>query len=106
MQKMLFLWLCLCMGLSLHAQYNLGVGSSNYSGIQGARINPGMTAGSPLSWEINGLSASVLYDNTFVYTPRHAVPAFGFKALIEGIRHLQHYATNYDPQNPDRHYQF
>jgi uncharacterized protein DUF5723 len=106
MRKMLFVWLGLCIGLSLHAQYNLGIGSSNYSGIQGSRINPGVTAGNPFSWEINGLTVDALYDNTFVYTPRHAVPAFGFRALIEGIIHNQHYATNYVPNDPDRRYQF
>src|SRR5579872_4014838 len=107
MQKLLFVGLCLCLlGLSLHAQYDLGVGSSNYSGILGARINPGVTAGSPLAWEINGVSVDALYSNDFIYTPKHAVPAFGFKALIEGIIHNQHYVTNYDPQDPNRLYHF
>ena len=104
MQKTLTLWLCLGMCLPLCAQYNFGIGNSNYSGIQGARINPATAAGSPLQWEINGLSVGVLYDNTFVYTPKGAVPAFGFKSLIEGIIHNHHFVTNYTPADPDKRY--
>jgi hypothetical protein len=65
--------------------------------LPGARINPGITAGSPLQWELNGLSVGVLYDNTFVYTPKGAVPAFGFKSILQGIVKNEHFATRYIP---------
>ena len=106
MQKMLAVWVGLFLCLTAQAQYNLGIANSNYSGIQGARVNPGVTAGSPLKWEVNGLSVDVLYDNTFVYTPKGAVPAFGFKSLLNGIVDNQHYATHYHPDDPDKRYQF
>ncbi len=106
MQKMLALWLCLCMCVSLHAQYNFGAANSNYSGIQGARINPALPAGSSLKWEINGLSGGLSYDNNFVYTPKGSVPAFGFRSLIEGIIHNNNYDTRYNPNDPDKRYNF
>lgn len=106
MQKMLAVWVGLFLCLNGRAQYDLGIGNSNYSGLLGARINPGVTAGNALKWEVNGLSGDVLYDNTFVYTPRGAVPAFGFRSLLKGIIDNQHYATHYQPGNPDKHYQF
>ena len=106
MQKMLAVWVGLCLCLTGQAQYNLGIANSNYSGIPGARINPGVTAGSSLKWEVNGLSGDVLYDNTFVYTPKGAVPAFGFKSLLKGIVDNEHYATHYRPDDPDKRYQF
>ena len=106
MHKLLTVWLGLCLCLPGHAQYDFGVGNSNYSGLLGARINPGVTAGSSLQWEVNGLSVGVLYDNTFVYTPKGAVPAFGFKSLLEGIVKNEHFATHYIPGDPDKLYQF
>jgi Family of unknown function (DUF5723) len=106
MQKMLTVWLGLCLCLPGHAQYDFGVSNSNYSGLLGARINPAVTAGSSLQWELNGLSVGVLYDNTFVYTPKGAVPAFGFKSILQGIVDNEHFATHYIPGDPDKRYQF
>jgi hypothetical protein len=105
-QKMLTVWLGLCLCLPGYAQYDFGVGNSNYSGLLGARINPGVTAGSSLKWELNGLSVGVLYDNTFVYTPKGAVPAFGFKSILKGIVDNEHFATHYIPGDPNKLYQF
>ncbi|HEV2483598.1 MAG TPA: DUF5723 family protein [Puia sp.] len=106
MQKMLLAGISLCLCLTGRAQYDLGIGNSNYSGIPGARINPGVTAGSALKWEVNGLSGDVLYDNTFVYTPKGAVPAFGFKSILKGIVDNQHFATHYAPGDENKLYQF
>jgi len=94
------------MPFCLSAQYNFGIGNSNYSGIQGGRINPGMLAGSSLKWEINGLSAGELYDNTFIYIPKGAVPPLGFKSIYNGIIDNQHFSTHYDPADPGKLYHF
>ena len=108
MRKMLIAWLCLCLCLPvwLNAQYNFGIGNGNYSGIQGARINPAVTAGSPLRWEVNVVSADMLYDNTFVYIPHGSVPVLGFKSIYNGIIQNNHFSTHYDPSNPGKLYQF
>ena len=106
MHRMLTIWLCLCAPLGLYAQYNFGAGNSNYSGIQGSLINPGITAGSPIKWEINGLSGDLLYDNNFVFIPKGSVPVFGFGSVIHGIINNNKFATTYDPADPGRSYQF
>ena len=105
-QKMLTLWLGLCLCLSGQAQYDFGIGNSNYSGLLGARINPATMAGSPIQWEVNGLSVGVLYDNTFVYNPKGSVPAFGFRTILKGIIDNEHFATNYSPGDENKRYQF
>lgn len=106
MRKIFVIWLGLCLCLSGHAQYDFGVGNSNYSGILGARINPAATAGSPMKWEVNGLSIGVLYDNTFVYNPKGSVPAFGFRTILKGIVDNQHFSTYYGAGDEDKRYQF
>lgn len=106
MRKILAALLLPCLPFCLTAQYNFGIGNGNYSGIQGAQINPGITAGSPLQWEANVVSLDVLYDNTFIYTPRGSVPPLGFGSLVKGIINNQHYNTRYDPDNPNKLYQF
>jgi len=104
-QKWIAVGIGLCLYLCGWAQYDLGVANSNYSGLQGTRINPGIAAGSRLKWEVDGLSLDVLYDNTFVYTPRGAVPAFGFKRILKGIVDNQHFATHYQPGEPGKRYE-
>src|SRR6185437_16780911 len=106
MRKILTAWLCLCVPVCLSAQYNFGIGNGNYSGIQGARINPAVTAGSPLKWEVNLVSGDMLYDNTFVYIPKGSVPVLGFKSIYKGIIDNNHFYTHYDPSNPGKLYQF
>ena len=106
MRKMLIAWLCLCLPVCLSAQYNFGIGNGNYSGILGARINPAVTAGSPLKWEVNLVSGDMLYDNTFVYIPHGSVPVLGFKSIYNGIIDNNHFSTHYDPANPNKLYQF
>jgi hypothetical protein len=103
---MFSIWLCLCLPFCLSAQYNFGIGNSNYSGIQGARINPAVTAGSPLKWEVNVLSVGELYDNTFVYIPKGSIPILGFKSIYNGIIDNKHFSTHYDPSDPGKLYQF
>jgi len=88
------------------AQYEMGLANSNYSGVRGVLLNPAAGADGKFKWDLNGLSAGVRFDNTFLYVPKGAVPAFGFKSLIEGIIHTDRYATNYDAARPDKLYQF
>ena len=106
MRYQFMVWLWLCVPASLSAQYNFGIGNGNYSGIYGARINPAVTAGSSLRWEVNAIFAGALYDNTFVYIPHGAVPVLGFKSIYNGILHNRHFLTHYDPSNPGKLYQF
>ena len=106
MRKTLIAWCCVCLPFCLSAQYNFGIGNGNYSGIQGARINPAITAGSPMQWEVNAVSAGILYDNTFLYTPHGSVPVLGFKSIYSGIIDNRHFVTRYDPSNPGKLYQF
>jgi hypothetical protein len=54
--------------------------------------------------DINILSASVLFDNTFLYVPKGAVPAFGFKSILNGIVHTDKFATNYQAAQPNKLY--
>lgn len=101
---MILVWVVL--PLSMLGQYDLGISNSNYAGIKAASINPGRLADSKLKWDINVLSTGVTYDNTFVYIPKGAVPAFGFRSIIEGILHLNRFATHFDPHNPNKLYNF
>lgn len=106
MSKAGILLIGMLLPLWMLGQYNMGVGNSNYAGIHGALINPAGLAGSKLRWDLNGLSTGVLFDNTFVYVPRGAVPAFGFGAIIKGIIHEDKFATHFDPGNPGKLYNF
>ncbi|HEY4065094.1 MAG TPA: DUF5723 family protein [Puia sp.] len=104
MQKRLTLIPCLLLPFFLLAQQNTGIRTSNYSGIQGALLNPASIADSKLKWDVNALSVGTNFDNTFVYIPKGAVPAFGFKSIIEGIIHENKFGTHFDPQDPNKLY--
>jgi len=104
MQKRLTLFLCLLFPLFLAAQQNTGIRTGNYSGIQGALLNPASIADTKLKWDVNVLSGGTNFDNTFVYIPKGAVPAFGFKSIIEGIIHEDKFGTHFDPKNPGKLY--
>ena len=84
----------------------MGLSNSNYSGIQGALLNPSSIAGSRIKWDINVFTLDVNFDNNFVYVPKGAVPAFGFGSLLKGIVNEDKFATNYDPNNPNKKYNF
>jgi hypothetical protein len=90
--------------LCMYAQQNLGIRNGNYAGIQGALLNPGSIADSKLKWDLNVFSAGVVYENTFLYIPKGAVPAFGFKSIVKGILHEDKFNTNFDPKNPGKLY--
>src|ERR1700761_6975081 len=98
--------LLFCLPAGLFAQYNLGIANSNYAGVQGLQLNPASIAGRNLKWDVNIISGGVNWDNNFVFIPKGAVPAFGFHAIIEGIIHNQHFETHYDPNNPNKRYNF
>lgn len=82
----------------------MGIRNSNYAGIQGAFLNPSSIADSKLKWDVNVLSAGTLFDNTFLYIPKGAVPSFGFRSIIEGIIHEDKFATHFDSNNPNKLY--
>ena len=88
------------------AQYDLGIANSNYSGVKGTLLNPAAGADPKFKWDINVLSAGVLFDNSFLYVPKGAVPAFGFKSIINGILNEDKFATNYQASQPGKLYQF
>src|SRR5215510_2784141 len=69
------------------AQQYLGIRNSNYSGIQGATLNPSSIADSRLKWDINVFSTNTVFDNTFLYIPRDSLHLFGFKNLINDVIH-------------------
>jgi hypothetical protein len=100
-----FIWLSiLALPFFAAAQYDLGLGNSNYSGIRGILINPAAGADPRYKLDVNILSASVLFDNTFLYVPKGAVPAFGFKSILNGIIHTDKFATNYQAAQPNKLY--
>ncbi|GGA84288.1 hypothetical protein GCM10011511_04310 [Puia dinghuensis] len=86
------------------AQYDMGIVGSNYSGIRGTLINPAAGANLKFKWDVNVLSGDVLFNNTFLYVPKGAVPAFGFKSIIKGIINNDKFATYYDPTQPGKLY--
>lgn len=87
------------------AQYDLGIGNSNYAGVRGTLINPAAGADPKYALDANVVSVSVLFDNTFLYIPKGAVPAFGFKSIINGIIHNDKFATYYNTAPPGKLYQ-
>ncbi len=104
MKKTVFILLCSFVFLRLQAQQNLGIRNSNYAGIQGALLNPSSIADSKLKWDVNILSGDVVFDNTFLYAPKHLVPLFGFKRVIKGAIDENLFGTRFDPTNPDKLY--
>jgi len=86
------------------AQYELGIANSQYSGIRGTLLNPAAGAETKFKWDLNIASAGVLFDNNFLYIPKGAVPAFGFKSIIKGIIHTDKFVTYYDKNQPGKQY--
>lgn len=100
----LLLLLVAALPIRARAQYDMGIANSNYSGIRGTLLNPAAGAEPTFKWDLNIASASVLYDNNFLYIPRGAVPAFGFSSIIKGIIHTNRFATYYDRTQPGKLY--
>ncbi|HLZ88277.1 MAG TPA: DUF5723 family protein, partial [Puia sp.] len=88
----------------VEAQYDMGITGSNYSGVRSMLVNPAAGADPRYQLDVNVLSASVLFNNTFLYVPKGAVPAFGFGSIIKGIIHTNKFATYYDPARPGKLY--
>jgi hypothetical protein len=104
MKKTVFVFFCLYGCLHLQAQQNLGVRNSNYAGIQGALLNPSSIADSKLKWDVNVISGDVVFDNTFLFAPKSAVPLFGFRRIIKGSIDENLFGTRFDPNNPGKLY--
>ncbi len=102
MKKIAAVFAALSICLWPFAQQNLGIRNSNYAGIQGALLNPASMAGSPLSLDVNILSADVVFDNTFLYVPKKKLAVFGFKNIIDGAINETIFYSRYDPQNPNK----
>jgi hypothetical protein len=99
------LWLVIAvLPLGAMAQYELGIANSQYSGIRGTLLNPAAGADPKFKWDLNIASAGVLFDNNFLYIPKGAVPAFGFKSIIKGIIHTNKFVTYYDAAQPGKLY--
>jgi hypothetical protein len=90
--------------VNVFSQQDLGIRNSNYAGIQAASLNPSSTADSKLKWDVNVLSTSTVFDNTFLFIPRDSLHLFGFKNIIKDIINQTQFITNFDPQNPDKLY--
>ena len=104
MKRTITLLLGMYIVLLTNAQENLGIRSSNYSGVQGLFLNPSSMADSKLKWEVNVISVGTIFDNTFFYIPKGSVPAFGFKKIINGIVHENLFENHFDPKNPYKLY--
>ncbi len=88
----------------LSAQQNLGIRNSNYAGIQGALLNPSSIADSKLKWDVNVWTVDEVFDNSFLYAPKNAIPFFGIGRIIRGSIHENLFYTRFDPENPYKLY--
>jgi Family of unknown function (DUF5723) len=82
------------------AQQNLGIRNSNYAGIQGALLNPSSIADTKLKWDVNVWSVDEVFDNSFLYAPKNAIPFLGIGRIIRGSIHENLFYTHFDPENP------
>lgn len=104
MKKVLAFLLCMQGAIGLFAQQNLGIRNSNYSGIQGALLNPSSIADSKLKWDVNVLSVDEVFDNNFLYAPKSSLKFLGFKNIIDGAIHETIFNTHFDPMQPNKLY--
>jgi len=104
MKKIALILLCFHNVISVFAQQYLGIRSSNYAGVQSACLNPSSIADSKLKWDLNVLSTSTVFDNTFLFIPRDSLHVFGFKNIINDIIYQRQFYTHFDPQHPDKLY--
>ncbi len=88
----------------LFAQQDLGIRNSNYSGIQGALLNPSSIADSKLKWDVNVLSVDEVFDNNFLYAPKSSLKFLGVKNIIDGAIHETIFNTHFDPMQPNKLY--
>jgi Family of unknown function (DUF5723) len=91
-------------GISLFAQQDLGIRNSNYAGIQGSLLNPSSIADSKLKWDVNIISVGEVFDNSFLYAPKNALPFFGVKRIIKGSIDENLFYTHFNPQDPNKLY--
>jgi hypothetical protein len=104
MKKVLAFLLCMHGVVCLFAQQDLGIRNSNYSGIQGALLNPSSIADSKLKWDVNVLSVDEVFDNNFLYAPKSSLKFLGFKNIIDGAIHETIFSTHFDPMQPNKLY--
>ncbi len=81
--------------LSVQAQNQLGLRSSNYSGANSVLINPSSFHSSPLNWDVNIISAGAFFYNEFVYVEN--------TSLIGLLNHNGPFLSRPDqaPETPD-----
>jgi hypothetical protein len=106
MKRMIVVVICMGNCLYVLAQQDLGIRNSNYAGIQGSLLNPSSIADSKLKWDINIISVGEVFDNTFLYAPKNSLPFFGVKKIIKGSIHEDLFLTHFNPQDPDKLYNF
>src|SRR6266542_3753986 len=104
MKKTIFLLLFFHNVVNVSAQQDLGIRNSNYAGIQGTSLNPGSIADSKLKWDVNVLSTSTVFDNTFLFIPKDSLHLFGFKNIINDIIHQTQFTTHFDSYDPNKLY--
>ena len=104
MKDFVIFFLCMPVCIYLFAQQNLGIRNSNYAGIQGALLNPSSIADSKLKWDVNVWSVDEVFDNSFLYAPKNAIPFFGVGKIIKGRIHEDLFLTHFDPQDPGKLY--
>lgn len=76
-----------------HAQERLGLKTSNYSGINGALINPASPTGSYLKWDVNLISLGVFAENNYIFVQD--------ANLIKVLRHRNNLVMATNPDNAE-----
>jgi hypothetical protein len=104
MKRMIVFVLCMGIYLNLRAQQDLGIRNSNYAGIQGSLLNPSSIADSKLKWDVNVISVSEVFDNTFLYAPKNSLTFFGVNKIIKGSIHEDLFLTHFNVQDPGKLY--
>src|SRR5690242_18053179 len=96
--------LLMCWYIFTNAQQNLGIWNSNYAGIAGSNLNPSSIVDSKLNWDLNVLSANVVYDNTFLFIPRDSLKFFGFKHILDDVFNQKQFITEFSHANPNQEF--
>jgi len=104
MRKITAFTICIVSYLGVFGQQNLGIQNSNYSGIQGALLNPSSIAGSKLKFDVNFFSTSETFANDFLYAPKSSLNFLGFKRIIKGAIDEDLFLPRYDNSNPNKLY--
>ncbi len=102
MRKITVLTICIASCLGVFGQQKLGIQNSNYSGIQGALLNPSSIADSKLKFDVNIFSSDVNFANDFLYAPKSSLNFLGFKRIIQGAIDENLFLPRYNNSNPNQ----